>query len=118
MIKITNLKQISSLSLPIEVKDRITRTIKILEESYDRTIYHDEGGFVVLLEDIADLKKLEEYHLYVKTAIPEYVEMIKSKGSQTYTETLILLNNDFAIVLIMTKEMLEVTPWKNQMENN
>lgn len=118
MIKITNLKQISSLSLPIEVKDRITRTIKILEESYDRTLYHDEGGFLLLIEDIADFKKLEEYHLYVESAIPEYVEMIKSKGSQTYTETLILLNSDFSIVLIMTKEMLEVTPWKNQINNN
>lgn len=118
MIKITNQNQISALSLPIEVKDRITKTIKIFEESYDRTIYYDEGGFVVLLENIADFKKMEEYHLYVESVIPEYVEEIKSKDKQTYVETLNLLNSDFSIVLIMTKEMLELTPWKNQINNN
>ncbi len=118
MIKITSLKQISSLSLPIEVKDRITKIIKIFEEYYDRTIYHDEGGFVLLLENIADFKKLEEYHLYVESVIPEYAEVIKSKDKQTYVETLILLNSDFSIVIIMTKEMLRLTPWKNQINNN
>ena len=118
MIKITNQNQIAVLSLPIEVKDRITKIIKILEESYDRTTYHDEGGFVVVLENIADLKKLEEYHLYLESVIPEYVEVIKNKDKQTYVETLILLNSDFSIVLIMTKEMLELTPWKNQINNN
>ena len=118
MIKITTKNQIAVLSLPIEVRDRITKIIKILEESYDRTIYHDEGGFVVLLENIADLKKLEEYHLYVESAIPEYVEVIENKDKQTYVETLILLNSDFSIVIIMTKEMLELTPWKNQINNS
>ena len=66
MIKITTRNQIAVLSLPIEVKDRITKIIKILEESYDRTIYHDEGGFVVVLENIADLKMDENLaHRYL-----------------------------------------------------
>lgn len=48
---------------------------------------------------------MEEYHLYVESVIPEYVEVIKNKDKQTYVETLILLNSDFSIVLIMTKNV-------------
>ena len=112
MKKIASIKQIEDLTeLPKEVKNELLRIVNILNENYgeERDIDADLGGYIILI-DSKDAFQEVKHEIYLDlehSVIPEFVDLIKCQNGQTYTNTLILSNNDFSITLIMP---LEITP--------
>ena len=103
MVKLWNEQQLEKVLIPNEVKKSIKEAINILDESYgvDRKIDEDLGGYILIVEKEADIKAIKENLL--KDIIPEYTDNI----SEDYTSSLFLLSSDFAVIVIVTKELLE-----------
>lgn len=110
MIEIAYLKEEDRIKLmPREIKETVLGILKVLESEYgkDRK-YEDDGGYAVVLEKKEDFKELR-YKSYIdcNDIIPEYVDKIVCSNGETYTNSLIICNNDYAISLIIP---LELTP--------
>lgn len=103
MVKLWNEQQLEKVLIPNEVKKSIKEAINILDESYgaDRKIDEELGGYILIVEKEADIKAIKENLL--KDIIPEYTDNI----SKDYTSSLFLLSSDFAVIVIVTKELLE-----------
>ena len=103
MIKLWNEQQLEKVLIPNKVKKSIKEAINILDENYgaDRKIDEDLGGYILIVEKKTDIKAIKETLL--KDIIPEYTDNI----SEDYTSSLFLLSSDFAVIVIVTKELLE-----------
>lgn len=114
MIKIAHVKEVEVLKgLPSEVIDVIRDAVTILDTEYgeNRDIDSDDGGYVMILESEEELEGLKDLHIDVKMAIPEYTDRIQCKEGQIFISTLVLLSNDFGIVIVMPLELLRFTNW-------
>jgi hypothetical protein len=97
-------------SLPKEVQQVIQNILIVLDTEYgtDRNKYEDDGGYVLVLENPNDLREIQNTrHIDCNHVIPEYVDKIVCNNGTTYTNSLILCNNDYAISLIIP---IELTP--------
>ena len=79
--------------------------LKVLNEAYDedRDIEADLGGYIVIAENIEDIKILKQDKL--QGLIPEYTDVIKCKEGVNWTSSLFLLSSDVAIVVVTTEEL-------------
>lgn len=93
MKKIAHVHQINNIQLPKEIETIIQDTAEILDESYgeDRDVEGGDGGYIIIIENEIELESLKNIHLNVKSAIPEYVDIIECKNGATYINVLILL---------------------------
>ena len=64
--------------------DVVMNAVSTLDEAYgvDGDVDGGDGGFVVVIEAEDELEKLKEFHLDVKTAMPEYVDKIQCRGGR------------------------------------
>lgn len=110
MIEIAYLKEEDRIKLmPQEIRETVLGILTVLESEYgkDRK-YEDDGGYVVILEKKEDFKELRnKSYIDCDDVIAEYVDKIVCSNGETYTNSLIICNNDYAISLIM---LLELTP--------
>ena len=105
MKKIYKESQLLELNnIPSEVIKSIKVTIDILNENYveDRDVESDLGGYVVIAENIVDIKILKQDKL--QGLIPEYTDIIECSEGVNWTSSLFLLSSDFAIVVVTTEE--------------
>ena len=96
--------------LPQEVQASALGVVEVLDREYgeDRDKYVDCGGYVVVVQKAEDIEIIKKHMLIdCNKVIPEYVEKIACSEGSIYTKSLILCNNDYAIVLIMS---IELTP--------
>ena len=111
MIEIAYLKEKEKLkNLPQEVKLTVLDIVKVLDSEYgeDRDKYLDCGGYVIVVEKAEDIEKIKkEISIDCDEDIPEYVNKILCSNGSIYTNSLIICNNDYAIVLIIP---IELTP--------
>lgn len=110
MIKIGYLKEINKVNhLPKEVIEVTKKILTILDNEYgaNRNL-DDDGGYILIIENKEDLEALED-EIGIPTAdlLAEYSDTIPCNNSLTFTNSLILCNNDFGISLIIP---LELTP--------
>lgn len=77
--------------------------VRILDSEYgeDRDVNEGDGGYVLIIESADELIQLKDIYIDIDEVIPEFADVIKVKDGEDYTSTLILLNNDFRISLIM-----------------
>ena len=73
---------------PVEVIKNISETIDILNENYreNRDVDKDLGGYVLVVENIEDVKELKSGML--KDILPEYTDEIICSGGVNYTSSL------------------------------
>lgn len=92
-------------NIPSEVIESIKVTIDILNENYgeDRDVEADLGGYIVIVENIVDIKIMKQDKL--QGLIPEYTDIIECKEGVNWTSSLFLLSSDFAIVVVTTEEL-------------
>jgi len=92
-------------NMPIEVIESIKVTIDILNENYgeDRDVEADLGGYIVIVENIVDIKIMKQDKL--QGLIPEYTDIIECSEGVNWTSSLFLLSSDFAIVVVTTEEL-------------
>ena len=93
------------IKLPTDVIKSIRETLNVLNEAYDedRDIEADLGGYIVIAENIEDIKILKQDKL--QGLIPEYTDVIKCKEGVNWTSSLFLLSSDVAIVVVTTEEL-------------
>lgn len=106
MKKIYLKKQLGELSnYPVEVIKSISETIEILNENYgeNRNVDKDLGGYVLVVENISDVKELKNGIL--KDILPEYTDEIICSEGVNYTSSLFLLSSDFSVVVIADEEL-------------
>ena len=92
-------------NIPSEVIESIKVTIDILNENYgeDRDVEADLGGYIVIVENIVDIKIMKQDKL--QGLIPEYTDIIECSEVVNWTSSLFLLSSDFAIVVVTTEEL-------------
>ena len=78
--------------------DMIFEYVKVLSYEYgdNRNIDHNDGGYVLFATESSDLEELKSYFDYLKS-IPEYVNR-----SGEYCSAVYLLNNEFAVTIVMS----------------
>ncbi|MGU8532659.1 hypothetical protein ACV3P0_13465 [Clostridium perfringens] len=109
MKKIYLKKQLEELSdYPVEVIKNISETINILNENYgeNRDVDKDLGGYVLVVENIEDVKELRNRML--KDILPEYTDEIICNEGVNYTSSLFLLSSDFSVVVIADEELSNI----------
>ena len=103
MKKIYSREQLGELkSYPIEGINSIYATIDILDNNYgeDRDVESDLGGYVVIAENIVDIEILKQDKL--QGLAPEYTDIIECSEGVSWTSSLFLLSNDYAIIVVTT----------------
>ena len=90
---------------PVEVINNVLEVINVLDENYgaNRHIDNDLGGYVLIAENIVDIKILKQDKL--QGLIPEYTDIIECSESINYACTLYLISNDYAILVVTTEEL-------------
>ncbi|PWW99190.1 hypothetical protein CYK75_10770 [Clostridium perfringens] len=93
---------------PIEVIQSISETVDILNENYgeNREVDKDLGGYVLVVENIEDVKELRNGML--KDILPEYTDEIICSEGVNYTSSLFLLSSDFSVVVIADEELSKI----------
>lgn len=104
--KIQNLNEVKELdNVPKEVLSKIKETVKSLDENYGVNRNEDEdGGYVIFVTNQDDLDLVCELEIDVETCTVEYAETITTT-EETYINALFLLNNEFAINVIMPERI-------------
>ncbi len=113
MIKIAHVKEVADLTLPQEVVDVVMAVVTTLDDAYgeDRDVDNGDGGYVLIIEANDELERLKDIHIDVKTVIPEYTDVIQCSEGLMCASTLVLLGDDFGVVVIMPIEYLKCTSW-------
>ena len=77
----------------------------MLNENYEenRDVDKDLGGYVLVVENIKDVKELRNGIL--KDILPEYTDEIICSEGVNYTSSLFLLSSDFSVVVIANEEL-------------
>ncbi|WP_252220294.1 hypothetical protein, partial [Clostridium sp. CMCC3678] len=79
-------------------QDVIKEILEILDPEYgvDRDKYADDGGYVVVVENIEDFKEIhKKINIDINDVIVEYVDKILCADGKVYTNSLALCNNDY-----------------------
>lgn len=113
MLKIAHLKEVQGLTLPAEVVAVIREAVTILDAEYgeNREADYDLGGYVLVIEAVGELEQLQDFRIDIEANVPEYVDVIACSDGQVFTSSLILLNSDFSVVVIMPIKFLMSTGW-------
>lgn len=113
MIKIAHVREVTGLRFPQEVVDVVIATVATLDVAYgeERDVDSGDGGYVLIIEANDELERLKDIHIDVKTVITEYTDIIQCANGLIFTSTLILLSDDFGVVIIMPIELLKFTRW-------
>jgi len=120
MIKISHVKEVVNLKLPQEVIDVVAAAVTILDTEYgeQRDVDTGDGGYVLIVESKDDLEKLIDCHICAKASVPEYVDSIKCDDGQTFTSTMVMLSDDYAIIIVMILDLLSDTSWTTYLDCN
>ncbi|MFR1823651.1 MAG: hypothetical protein ACLSXJ_09805 [Clostridium saudiense] len=89
---------------PVEVINSISQTVDTLEENYGiRDVEKDLGGYVLIVENLGEVKKLKEDKL--QGLVAEYTDVIECSEGANWTSSLFLISNDFSIVVVTKEEL-------------
>ena len=89
---------------PVEVINSISQTVDTLEENYGiRDVEKDLGGYVLIVENLGEVKKLKEDKL--QGLVAEYTAVIECSEGANWTSSLFLISNDFSIVVVTKEEL-------------
>lgn len=109
MRKIYNVEQlIEVIFCPSLVIESISDLVDILNCSYGykRDVDKDLGGYALILEDKNDVKQAKETIL--KDIVPEYTDSIECEGDKIYCLSSFLLSSDYSVVVVCTKELMNI----------
>lgn len=109
MIKIAHRNEIVTIKhLPIEVTNVVSGIATVLDDNYgiNRDVEHDLGGYILIAENKKDVEEIRKI-VDLEHNLPEYVDLISCSNSKSYTNSLMLLNSDYSISLLIP---LNLTP--------
>lgn len=89
-----------------EVYREILRILSRLDAAYgaDRDVEKDDGGFILVVEKVCDLRQVEQMSLKLDGSGHEALDVIQSE-SGLYLNALFLCHNEFGINVILPRRM-------------
>lgn len=108
MRKISKISDLIGMELEVNVISTIEEQLNILDESYGevRNVDEDLGGYVLVIETKNDVIEVKENIL--KDIIAEYVDDIECEGDKQYCLSPFLLSSDYAVIVVATKELMNI----------
>lgn len=108
MRKVSKISDLTGMELEVNVVSAIEEQLNILDEGYgvERNIDAELGGYVLVLETKDDIIEVKENIL--KGIITEYVDDIECEGGKQYCLSLLLLSSDYAVIVVATKELMDI----------
>jgi hypothetical protein len=96
------------LGLPVEVSAKVEEIAGILDENYgeNRDWDKDLGGYILICESEQDVSAMNEL-IDFEYVLPEYVELVRCKNGEDYTNSLMILSSDYSVSLLIP---LRLTP--------
>ena len=94
--------------LPLEVYETVLNIVTILDTHYgsDRCVESDDGGVVVIAENILDLAEIAEQFFRIDNNRHEFVDLVKCE-KEPYVNITYLCNNETTTSVILP---LKITP--------
>lgn len=112
MRKIAHIWELEKMTgLPVAVVNVIREAVTILDAEYgeNRDVESGYGGYVLVLEDERELEGLQQFHIDMKSAIPEYVDVVFCDDKPPFASCLLLQGSDFGVLLVMPFSILPET---------
>ena len=79
--------------------------VKALDENYGADRGEDEdGGFVLVLENVQDIKEAADWHIRLDKGNHEHVNLVKCEDGD-YINALFLMNNEFGVNVFLAKDI-------------
>ena len=104
MIKAGTVKELSQFEKAIdrEVYSVALRIVTMLDEVYgvDRDVDNNDGGFVLIAENVQDIANIAQRHIKLDDSRHESVDIVKCE-SRPYINAFFLCNNEFGINVLM-----------------
>jgi len=110
--KIFNEKHLEELrAYHNEVIDVVEGIVTTLDESYGTRHTEDEvdkelGGYVLIVEKLEEINEIEI--LILKGVTDEYTDIIECSEGVTYTSSLFLISDDYAVITIVSAKIFEI----------
>ncbi|MCM0757662.1 hypothetical protein M7775_03640 [Sporomusa sphaeroides DSM 2875] len=80
-----------------------------MEYGENRVVDSGYGGYVLVMESEKDAQSLPND---IRTALPEYIDVFPAlTGEFEFVSVLVLLGNDFGVIVIMPRPFLSLTRW-------
>ena len=110
MNKVAHVRDMERIAgMPVEVQEVIQAAVSILDENYGADRDADSlGGYVIVIETLAELAELKALRIDTGMMMPEYVDEIECAGGSVYTSSLWLLGDDYGVVVVMAAPVLRL----------
>jgi hypothetical protein len=97
-----------------EVYNTALRIVTILDEVYGsaRDVDNNDGGFVLIVENVQDLELLKQRYMALDKSQYEVVDVVKSK-KRLYINAFYLCNNEFGINVFIPMDIAPQTLLKD-----
>ncbi len=105
IIKLGTVQEANRLAniLDKSVFDILIETATILDDNYgERNIYSENGGYIVIIDDISDLEEYKNDFDYDSEVI-ELIDVIE--GKEVYISVLYMISSDYGITVFLPKEI-------------
>ena len=95
MRKVSKVSDLTEINLDSKAISTIEEQLSILDENYgvERDIYTDLEGYVLVAQNIVDIKILKQDKL--NGLVPEYTDVIECSEGVNWTSSLFLISSDF-----------------------
>ena len=95
MRKVSKVSDLTEINLASKAISTIEEQLSILDENYgvERDIYTDLEGYVLVAQNIVDIKILKQDKL--NGLVPEYTDVIECSEGVNWTSSLFLISSDF-----------------------
>jgi len=104
LLKAGTVKEMQQLQgqVPAEIYPAALRIVTILDDTYgaDRDVDNNDGGFVLIAENIQDITDIDQRYVSLNGNRHEIVDVVKCEN-KTYINAFFLCNNEFGINIFM-----------------
>lgn len=104
--KVGTVREIEKIknNLPNEVYQAALSIVTALDDNYgeDRDVDENDGGFVLIAENVSDLTEANEQYIQTDNDTHEYVNLVKCEET-SYINALYLSNNEFGVNVFLPK---------------
>ena len=70
----------------------------------DRNADEDDGGYVLILQNVQDIKEAADWHIRLDEGNHEHVNLVKCEDGD-YINALFLMNNEFGVNVFLPKDI-------------
>ena len=106
LFRIGTVKEMETIKnkFPNELYQAVLALVTILDTHYgpERDVDQDDGGFVLIVENVQDLTALSTWHIRLDKNAHDGLNLVRTEDGD-YINALFLTNNEFGVNIILPK---------------